>query len=54
MASTKSNWNGWAREKLISFPDQNRHVLTIRNPLRPTSSSHGTATHHHQSSIGIP
>jgi hypothetical protein len=43
--AANSIWKGWLREKLISLPDQKRQVLTIRNPLSPTSASQGMAIH---------
>src|SRR5580698_6502207 len=52
MASKNHSRDGWLVERLISLPDQNRQVLTIRNPLNPTSTSQGKAIHH--VGTGIP
>ena len=45
IARSAINWNGCLREKLISLPDQNRQVLTMRKPQVPTSPMKITAIH---------
>ena len=46
IARKRSVWDRCRRDKLISLPDQNRQVLTMRNPQVPTMQSQMTATHH--------
>src|SRR5258708_4171867 len=46
MARKRSVWGRWRRERFISLPDQNRQVLTMRNPQVPTMQSQMTATRH--------